>query len=91
MTNKEFKELALFISTASSDELNQLARLMKTRRGHLQEITATQFRVNDQVRFDAKSRGIITGRITKINKKTVKVMSQKGVLWSVSPSLLEAV
>lgn len=47
--------------------------------------------VGDLVRFDAKTRGIVAGKITKINRKTVKVLTVKGVKWSVAPSLLQKV
>jgi Holliday junction resolvasome RuvABC DNA-binding subunit len=44
------------------------------------------------VSFDAKTRGIITGEITKVNRKTVKVKADGvGFMWSVSPSLLKKV
>ena len=90
MTHKEFKELAFTISTASSEELDRIGELMRKRRGHIQEISAMSRRVGDRVRFDANTRGIVLGEITKINRKTVKVMSDEGVLWTVSPSLLES-
>jgi preprotein translocase subunit YajC len=91
MTHKEFKELKLFISTASAEELNEIARMMNIRRSHLQEIAGANLRVGDTVTFDAKTRGIVTGKVTKINKKTVKVKATNGVLWTVTPSLLEQV
>jgi hypothetical protein len=46
--------------------------------------------VGDIVGFDAKTRGYITGRVTKVNSKTVVVkQSSTGVQWKVSAALLE--
>jgi len=50
-----------------------------------------QFRVGDKVKFDAKTRGIIHGTLTKMNTKSAKVLSDKGVSWNVSPQFLEKV
>ncbi len=47
-----------------------------------------QFRVGDRVWFDAKTRGIIHGTITKMNAKTAKVRTDVGVQWTVTPALL---
>lgn len=88
MTTKEFRSV---IMTASHSELDEIVSMIKLRRSHLQEITGQKFAVGDQVRFDARTRGMVIGKITKINRKTVKVMSNKGVLWTVTPSFLEAV
>lgn len=59
----------------------------------LQEVIALklrlQFKVGDKVKFDAKTRGIIHGTITKMNAKSVKVRTDAGVTWNVSPTFLE--
>ncbi len=47
-----------------------------------------QFKVGDAVWFDAKTRGIIRGTITKMNAKTAKVRTDTGVQWTVTPALL---
>lgn len=48
-----------------------------------------QFKVGDKVWFDAKTRGIIQGTITKMNAKSAKVVTDGGVKWTVSPTLLQ--
>lgn len=48
-----------------------------------------QFKVGDKVWFDAKTRGIIRGVITKMNAKSAKVRTDAGVQWTVSPGLLQ--
>jgi len=59
----------------------------------LQEVIALklrlQFKVGDKVKFDAKTRGIIHGTITKMNAKSVKVQTDTGVTWNVSPAFLQ--
>jgi hypothetical protein len=47
-------------------------------------------RVGDTVRFDAKSRGIQTGQVIKINPTRVKVQAGN-ITWNVSPQLLKRV
>ena len=47
-----------------------------------------EFRVGDKVWFDAKTRGIIRGTITKMNAKSAKVRTDIGVQWTVSPQFL---
>lgn len=47
-----------------------------------------QFKVGDKVWFDAKTRGIIRGVVTKMNAKSAKVRTDTGVMWTVSPTLL---
>lgn len=59
----------------------------------LQEVIALklrlQFKVGDKVKFDAKTRGMIHGTITKMNAKSVKVQTDMGVTWNVSPTFLQ--
>mgnify|MGYP000249062928 CR=1 FL=1 len=51
---------------------------------------AVTFYKGQNVQFDAKTRGIIKGIITKVNQKTIVVKSGN-CNWKVSPSLLEAI
>ena len=46
------------------------------------------FVVGQPVWFDAKTRGIIRGKVVKINAKTIRVLSSTGVKWKCSPSLV---
>ena len=78
------------IRNMTSDELNQVAEAIKLQRT-LNARTATRsLMVGDIVGFDAKTRGYITGRVTKVNIKTVTVRCSKtGTQWKVSATLLE--
>lgn len=48
-----------------------------------------QFSVGSRVMFDAKTRGMVHGKITKMNAKTVKVLADSGMIWTVGPNLLQ--
>jgi hypothetical protein len=87
------RDLAKAIRTATSDELKTIIEIVRERQKSLQKEAARAFIIGDKVRFDAKTRGIIEGTITKVNLKTVKVKQTNGLglTWSVSPSLLKKV
>ena len=71
-------------------ELNQVAEAIKLRRTGLSRSVTRKLMVGDIVGFDAKTRGYITGRVTKVNTKTVAVKCSKtGTQWKVSATLLE--
>jgi len=86
------RDVAKFIRNANRDELNTIVNLINERRGVLSRQESRKFTIGDRVSFDAKTRGIITGEITKVNRKTVKVKADGvGFMWVVSPSLLKKV
>lgn len=47
--------------------------------------------LGNRVKFDARTRGMQYGEIIKVNKKTVKVKSDKGLIWNVSRSLVQKI
>jgi len=82
MENLKFKDVQLWALTdATSDELDLLQEAIRIRRTNM-------FRLEQRVWFDAKTRGIVHGKITKINGKTFKVQADNGVTWTVSPQVL---
>jgi len=79
----------------SSTELLALAKqvnaAIKMRYNELQRRAAASFGVGTHVEFTDKSGNVVTGRVMKINPKTVHVRSDRTmVTWRVSPSLLRA-
>lgn len=50
-----------------------------------------QFRIGDTVEWDSKYGSKMSGRITKINNKSIKVLVNNGDIWTVSPGLLRKV
>jgi uncharacterized protein YkvS len=74
----------------SNEELNQVIEAFKLQRTYLARTATRKLMVGDIVGFDAKTRGYITGRVTKINTKTVAVKCSKtGINWKVTASALE--
>ena len=71
-------------------ELNRVIAAVKLQRTLLARNSVRSLMVGDIVGFDAKTRGYITGRVTKVNSKTVLVkQSSTGVQWKVTATLLE--
>ena len=74
------------------DELNQVIEAIKLKRTHLARQASRSLMVGDTVSFDAKTRGVITGAVTKVNRKTVQVRCNRTQgLWKVTASMLTQV
>jgi len=77
------------IQRMDNDELNRVAAAVKAQRTYNARNITRKLLVGDIVGFDAKSRGYITGRVKKVNPKTVLVTDSKsGTVWKVSATLL---
>lgn len=86
------REVANFIRKANRDEVNTIINLIKERQRVIARQESLKFNIGDKVTFDAKSRGIVSGTVTKVNRKTVKVKADGvGFMWIVSPELLKKV
>jgi len=73
----------------SNQELDQLIEVFKLQRNHLSYQTARTLMIGDTVSFDANTRGVIKGKITKVNQKTVKVRCDRTqTTWKVTASCL---
>ena len=78
------------IRNMTNDEINQVVEAIKLQRTFNARTATRSLMVGDIVGFDAKTRGYITGRVTKVNSKTVVVkQSSTGVQWKVTATLLE--
>ena len=76
----------------NSDELNQVVEAIKLQRTFNARTATRSLMVGDTVTFDAKTRGIITGQVIKINTKTVQVRCNRTQgLWKVTASALKQV
>ncbi len=79
----------------TEDELHHLNRLIVERLRLMQQVKAHQamvkFRVGQQVGFTSPNGQLITGVLTKYNRKSVTVVTQQGASWNVSPSFLRPV
>lgn len=67
----------------------QVNMAIKMRYNELQRRKAVSFGVGSRVEFTDKLGNVVTGRILKINPKTVQVQADRTmVTWRVTPSLL---
>ena len=78
------------IRNMNNDELNQVVEAIKMQRTWLAKTTARALAVGDWVEFAARGR-IVTGKVTKINPKTVIVNEVGYGNWKVTASLLKVV
>lgn len=88
-----FMEISKLISQVDNiEDLTVISNLLRDRYSYLQTRTARAFRMGDRVSWYSAKRGgmKLFGIVQKVNKKTIKVRTNEGVLWSVSPSLLES-
>ena len=60
-------------------------RLLNQMRAHSQML---DFRIGDRVSFQPDGHPLVTGMLTRYNKKTVTVITDTGQRWNVTPSLL---
>lgn len=88
----KMSEVVLDIAQMNQAELNTVINAIKRRNKQLIAMAAENvtddLRVGDAVWFDAKSRGVIRGKVKKINTKTVKVTADNGVEWTVHATLV---
>lgn len=59
-------------------------------RNEIVEIKRRNFDEGDLVCFDSKKRGMVYGKIIKINRTNAKVLSDAGIKWTVHIGLLKA-
>lgn len=89
MDNKIFEmKVSTLGVEATSKQLDMAIGLFRMLR---EKGAVNSLAVGDSVEFDAKTRGMIRGMVTKINRKSVKVCTLDGVNWKVSPSFLSKV
>ncbi len=74
----------------TQEDLKILDGALKLRWNELIARAARSFKVGDRVKFTNRKYGmVVTGVITKINQKTIKLTADKGGMkWTVGPSLL---
>jgi hypothetical protein len=71
------------------EEYREAITLFKHVRGTIEVQEARTFVPGDQVQFESRHGGIITGTVDKVNTVTVAVKSTTGIMWKVSPGLLK--
>jgi ribosomal protein S17 len=63
-------------------------RFLHQMRAHAEML---EFRIGDRVEFQPEGRPPVVGMLTRYNKKTVTVITDKGERWNVAPRLLRRV
>jgi hypothetical protein len=80
------------IDTLSEPELIDLNRRIVERLRMVQALRSHQqmmkFSVGQRVRFEPPGRGVVTGIVTRYNRKTVTVITEDGGHWNVAPAML---
>ena len=81
------------INSLTEDELVDLHRRITERLRFLSQTRAhhkmLEFKVGDRVMFKRDDQTTLSGVLTRYNKKTVTVITDKGEHWNVSPGLLK--
>lgn len=80
------------ITTLDNDGLDEIIELVKIRRSHLTALARRKLDEGTEVEFDARGK-TWTGKVTKVNRKTVKVSARpdgeiRWTNWKVSIDLL---
>ena len=72
-----------------NDQLNEVVESIKLKRQFISREAVRSFRVGDLVEFNRrKNSGLVQGKITKVNRKNINVLSNTGTPWRVSATLL---
>ena len=77
------------IQNSDRDQLNQIIAAVKLRQTYLARQASRSFMVGDIVSFTGRRNATVTGRVTKVNQKTVVVLdSNSSTQWKVTASML---
>lgn len=76
----------------NNEELNDLVEAIKMQRQFLARSTVRSLIVGDRVRFNSGRRGVVEGKVTKVNTKNVKVQQDNAyTVWNVPANMLEKI
>jgi phosphoserine aminotransferase len=90
--NNHIQTLVTEISKLNNDELNLIVEAIKLRRQFITKTMARAIRPGTTVEFDAKTRGIIRGTVTKVNTKNIVVQQENTLTsWRVPANMLTVV
>lgn len=77
------------IQNSDRDDLNQIIAAVKLRQTFLARQASRSFMVGDIVSFTGRRNATVTGRVTKVNQKTVVVLdNNSSTQWKVTASML---
>lgn len=88
----EEKRIEEFIKGLSIDELISLNKMVVERIKVLNQIETSnamrKYNIGECVEFEDNNNQIIKGRIIKINKKTISILTNGNLQWNVHPSFI---
>lgn len=77
------------IARMDREELNQAIQAVRLRQTYLARQASRSFVIGDTVSFTGRRNVKVTGRVTKVNQKTVVVMdNNSSTQWKVTASML---
>ena len=89
------KRIEDFIKDLGEEQLVYLNRLIVERLKLVSQAKSTaamsRFNIGEMVRFDTDDGRTISGRIIKLNKKTVSIVTNERERWNVAPVFLRSV
>ena len=84
-----------FIKDLSEEELVYLNRLIVERLKLISQAKSTfemaKFNIGELVQFEDNDGKTISGRVIKLNKKTISILTDERQRWNVAPVLLRSV
>lgn len=84
------KAVNVILNINSKEDLKMISMALKTRWSEIEYEVGSKLTIGKMVKFMTKRGTTVQGRVTKVNMKTVKVVTDGNVVWTVSPSLLSA-
>ena len=90
LTHNDLNKLQEILAKMDETDFTVVNQIVRDGFSNVQLKARVAFRIGDIVEWDAKIGKIVTGKITKINRKTIIVRAaDTGTEWRVSPSLLK--
>ena len=78
------------IQRMDNDELNRVVKAVKSQRTYIARTMTRKLMPGDVVSFEERRGATVTGKVKKVNPKTVLVEdSTTGIQWKVTASLLQ--
>lgn len=82
---------AIVKTNFTKSELASIIDAIRFAQRRFQMLNRMQFSVGDRVQFTDRYGCVVQGKITKINQKNIKLISDNLCPWVVSPSLLSKI
>ena len=86
MKQTESRRIEEFIKSLNEEELRYLNRLIVERLKLISK--KAKYNIGDLVEFRDNEGDIVSGRIIKLNKKTVSILTDSNQRWNVAPVFL---